>query len=282
MLKKRPMYWKCQLIGWMIYSITLYLFGLAAKIDQTSLIQAIIQYALIGFLLTHLMKTILLKMIATNKSFKTQVFYFFSVTLLFSILATILFRLTELGLSLYELDVDMDAKSIFFVRTLLAFSTFLTWNLIYFSYHYIEKNRKEQIEKIRFEKELQIQKLKSEKTQAEMRQQATELQIEAIVATQEQERKRISRDLHDDVGTKLSALNLYLYSLSEKATLTNNEEIKSLAQGSRQFIKETMQDVRELLLNLSPTVLEEFGYTTAIEGLVTKINETKQINFDLV
>ena len=43
-----------------------------------------------------------------------------------------------------------------------------------------------------------------------------------------------------------------------------------------------MQDVRQLLLNLSPTVLEEFGYTTAVEGLVNKINETKQIHFDLV
>jgi signal transduction histidine kinase len=38
-----------------------------------------------------------------------------------------------------------------------------------------------------------------------------------------------------------------------------------------------MHDVRQLLLNLSPTVLEEFGYTTAVEGLVNKLNETKQI-----
>ncbi len=43
-----------------------------------------------------------------------------------------------------------------------------------------------------------------------------------------------------------------------------------------------MQDVRQLLLNLSPAVLEEFGYTTAVEGLINKINETKQIQFSLV
>jgi signal transduction histidine kinase len=43
-----------------------------------------------------------------------------------------------------------------------------------------------------------------------------------------------------------------------------------------------MYDIRQLLLNLSPTVLEEFGYTTAVEGLISKINETKQIHFDLV
>jgi len=132
------------------------------------------------------------------------------------------------------------------------------------------------------ENELQIQKLESEKTKAELERQATELQIKAMVATQEQERKRISRDLHDDVGTKLSALNLYLSSLSEKATAINNDEIRSLAQSSKQFIKEAMYDVRQLLLNLSPTVLEEFGYITAVEGLVNKINETKQIRFDLI
>ncbi len=108
------------------------------------------------------------------------------------------------------------------------------------------------------------------------------IQIKAMVATQEQERKRISRDLHDDVGTKLSALKLFLSSLKEKASHSNDGEIRSLAQSSEQFITEAMQDVRRLLLNLSPAVLEEFGYTTAVEGLVNKINETKQIQFTLV
>jgi signal transduction histidine kinase len=107
-------------------------------------------------------------------------------------------------------------------------------------------------------------------------------QIRVMVATQEEERKRISRDLHDDVGTKLSALKLFLSSLHEKAIYTDNKEIKSLAESSEQFITEAMQDVRQLLLNLSPAVLEEFGYTTAVEGLVNKINETKQIHFSLV
>jgi len=107
-------------------------------------------------------------------------------------------------------------------------------------------------------------------------------QIKTMVATQEEERKRISRDLHDDVGIKLSALKLYLSSLSEKASVTNNEEIKLLAQSSEDLISEAMQDVRQLLLNLSPSVLEEFGYTTAVEGLVNKINETEQLHFNLV
>ncbi len=107
-------------------------------------------------------------------------------------------------------------------------------------------------------------------------------QIKSMIATQEEERKRISRDLHDDVGTKLSALKLFISALHEKAIETNNEEIKSLAISSEQFITEAVQDVRQLLQNLSPAVLEEFGYTTAVEGLVNKINETKQLHFNLV
>ena len=107
-------------------------------------------------------------------------------------------------------------------------------------------------------------------------------QINVMVATQEEERKRISRDLHDDVGTKLSALKLFLSSLHERASDTNDEEIKLLAESSEQYITEAMQDIRRLLLNLSPAVLEEFGYSTAVEVLVNKINETKQINFNLV
>jgi len=107
-------------------------------------------------------------------------------------------------------------------------------------------------------------------------------QIKAMVATQEEERKRISRDLHDDVGTRLSALKLFLSSLNEKAACINNAEISSLAKSSEQFITEAMQDVRQLFLNLSPAGLEEFGYTTAVEGLVNKINETNKINFTLL
>lgn len=107
-------------------------------------------------------------------------------------------------------------------------------------------------------------------------------QINVMVSAQEGERKRIAMDLHDDVGTKLSALKMSLSSLHDNAITANNNEIKMLAENTEQFITEVMQDVRQLLLNLSPTVLEEFGYTVAVEGLVNKINETKQLHFDLV
>ena len=107
-------------------------------------------------------------------------------------------------------------------------------------------------------------------------------QIKTMVATQEDERDRLSRDLHDDVGTRLSAIKLYISSLGKKLEENQLTEAKSMAANSARLIDETMSDVRKMLLNLSPQVLEEFGYTTAVEVLVGKINETRMLNFDLV
>ncbi len=107
------------------------------------------------------------------------------------------------------------------------------------------------------------------------------LQIKNMVATQEEERKRISRDLHDDIGTRISALKFLLSTLLEKVTNKSDQEIKSLAESADHLVKETMQDVRRLLQNLSPAILEEFGYVAAVEGLVSKINETKKMHFNL-
>jgi signal transduction histidine kinase len=107
-------------------------------------------------------------------------------------------------------------------------------------------------------------------------------QIKTMVATQENERDRLSRDLHDDVGTRLSAIKLYISSLGKKLEENQVNEARLMAASSARLIDETMSDVRKMLLNLSPQVLDEFGYTTAVEVLVGKINETRMLNFDLV
>jgi ligand-binding sensor domain-containing protein/signal transduction histidine kinase len=126
--------------------------------------------------------------------------------------------------------------------------------------------------------------------------------INIMVAAQEDERRRISRDLHDDVGMKLSALKLMLSSLHEKSLAAKNEdiaglaakneeidglaakneEIGALAKSAENLLSETVQDVRQLLHNLSPGILEEFGYITAVEGLVDKINQSDRTRFTLV
>lgn len=106
-------------------------------------------------------------------------------------------------------------------------------------------------------------------------------QLKTVIATQEEERKRISRDLHDDIGTKLSALKLFLSSLKNNAQKKEYLKVDTLAENSEQLIGETIKDVRKMLLNLSPGILEEFGFVAAIESLVNKINQAGAVRFDL-
>ncbi len=290
MKKGLSTYWWCQIVGWSMYVLLPTLFYLSMSgLFIRSVLPSLFSMAILGILFTHIMRLFILKAGLLQLNIRKQIVYTFLTTVFFSFIYALvsawLSEVLHLGdelLKLYNFKNSLNK-----VNTILLFSysTFCylgVWNLIYFSYHYIQRSRRQLIEKISFENELKVQRLESERIKAELQRHAAELEIKAMIATQEQERKRISRDLHDDIGTKLSALSLFLSCLNEKALVTHNEQIRSLAESSQEFIKEAMQDVRSLLVNLSPSVLEEFGYTTAVEGLVNKINETNMIRFNLV
>jgi len=67
----------------------------------------------------------------------------------------------------------------------MAFSNFFffgIWNLVYFIYHYFQKSRLQRDNQIRLENQLKLQLLEGEKTKAELQQQATELEMQALRA----------------------------------------------------------------------------------------------------
>lgn len=90
-----------------------------------------------------------------------------------------------------------------------------------------------------------------------------------ILNSQEEERKRIARDLHDDFGARLSTLKLYIQT-SEKSTGESPEILKA----SRQMIDDTISQLRNILLNLSPKALEENGIVSALSEVRDYINRT--------
>ena len=290
MKKGLSTYWWCQIVGWATYVIlpNLFYFSIGRLFIWNILLQ-LFGMAILGIIFTQIMRLFIIKAGLLQLNIRRQIAYTLFTTVFFSFMFSLfpawlsgVLHLRHDILRLYNLEKRLDGLTMVLFLSYSNLFFLGIWNLIYFSYHYVRKSRKELIEKMHVENELKVQRLESERTKAELQRQAAELQIKAMIATQEQERKRISRDLHDDIGTKLSALSLFLSCLNEKASATDHEQIRSLAERSEQFIKEAMQDVRRLLLNLSPSVLEEFGYTTAVEGLVNKINETNMINFTLV
>jgi two-component system, NarL family, sensor kinase len=93
----------------------------------------------------------------------------------------------------------------------------------------------------------------------------------ATLLGQEQERKRLAQDLHDEIGTMLSVTKISLNQL-ERQFGTNNT-LLVLSDKTRSLLNETMGNVRRISRNLVPTTLERFGLLAALEELTEKVSE---------
>jgi len=85
-----------------------------------------------------------------------------------------------------------------------------------------------------------------------------------ILSTQEDERKRISRELHDEVGQSLTAINVTL------ATMRNNG-VGNTASGQKLaetqvLLQETMETVHRFARDLRPAMLDELGLLPALRS----------------
>ena len=105
-------------------------------------------------------------------------------------------------------------------------------------------------------------------------------QLRLIVATQENEKKNIAAELHDDLGVRLSALKYFVTSL-RKYMQPNDAQAQEIYKKTITTIDESVEDVRYLLINLSPKTLDEYGYLIAVEDLVNKLSQLHIINISL-
>lgn len=85
-----------------------------------------------------------------------------------------------------------------------------------------------------------------------------------IVATQEEERKQLSRELHDHVGQMLTGLRMELGRIERLGTPGNARVAQALADG-RALVDDIMRTVRDLALGLRPSMLDDFGLQPALE-----------------
>jgi len=92
--------------------------------------------------------------------------------------------------------------------------------------------------------------------------------LRLMVRAQEEERRRIARDLHDDFGARLSTLKMYLQAIGKQTP----EQVKNLSGHAASMIDTTIQELRNILFNLSPKTLEEHGLSAALHDLADNIN----------
>ncbi len=97
-----------------------------------------------------------------------------------------------------------------------------------------------------------------------------------ILAAQEDERARIARELHDEVGQGLTAALLYL----ERAGREAGEDNGRLAE-AREAVRESLEDVRGITLRLRPEALDDLGLGAALIALSERIRDGAAIEIAL-
>jgi len=91
-----------------------------------------------------------------------------------------------------------------------------------------------------------------------------------LIDAQEIERKRISMELHDELGQALNVTKLRLR-LIEKGLREDQRTIREDCEELLEYMNHVIEDVRRLSLDLSPTVLEDLGLTSALRWLVDNL-----------
>jgi signal transduction histidine kinase len=96
--------------------------------------------------------------------------------------------------------------------------------------------------------------------------------INAIINTEENEKKRFAKDLHDGLGPLLSTVKMSLSALTDKIDDPHGQEI---LKNTNHIVNEAISTIKEVSNNLSPHVLSNFGLSSAISAFTAKINQTK-------
>jgi signal transduction histidine kinase len=88
-----------------------------------------------------------------------------------------------------------------------------------------------------------------------------------LVRVQEEERKRLSRELHDHVGQMLTALRIETRAMSDLRN-SPGDEFGRHAGEALTLAEQALQTVRDMALGLRPSILDDLGLGPAIEWLV--------------
>jgi signal transduction histidine kinase len=96
-----------------------------------------------------------------------------------------------------------------------------------------------------------------------------------LIEVQEGERRRISQELHDDLGQRLALLEIQIYQLEHKC---HSADIAKGLKSLRDSVGEMDRDIHRICYELFPVVLEKLGLIPALSSLCREFSETTGIS----
>jgi signal transduction histidine kinase len=125
------------------------------------------------------------------------------------------------------------------------------------------------------ERDSEEQRVHAENAEQEMR-----LLSQQLVATQEEERKKLTRELHDHVGQMLTALRMEIGRSDRTRGASDLQHSQAVAE-SKRLLDTILRSVRDLVMGLRPSMLDDFGLQPALEWHVRDFRRRFSIPVDL-
>lgn len=102
--------------------------------------------------------------------------------------------------------------------------------------------------------------------------------LSAIIRTEEKERQKFSKELHDGLGPLLSSIKMAISAINKDNIGERNEKIIGKTESA---INEAIIAIKEISNNLSPHILERFGLEKAIKAFIETVSAGKKMTIKM-
>jgi two-component system NarL family sensor kinase len=96
--------------------------------------------------------------------------------------------------------------------------------------------------------------------------------VSSILDTEDRERKRISKEIHDSIGQTLSAITLNMDMVKKDKEALGDKAKQKLAT-SIELLHQAVSEARSISHNLMPVILSDFGYEVSVENMLESIGD---------
>ena len=171
-MSRNTRYWLSQLCGWGLFALINIFFAysfdkLGSSQERSDFYWRLVIFVTTGFILSHLMRYIIIGFNLLQKRLEQQLIIFVLITLVLAFAASTLENLLLMQFDLQN-KTERAFKDNFLLLVLSGafsmFTLFFIWNLIYFMYHFVTKSQKQQLDTLKLEalvKELELKSIKA-------------------------------------------------------------------------------------------------------------------------
>ena len=100
-----------------------------------------------------------------------------------------------------------------------------------------------------------------------------------LIRVQEEEKSRLARELHDEMGANLTAIGMDLTNVGEQLR-SSHPQLAAMLQRARRTLVDTVQLKRRIIENLRPSLLDNMGLSAALQSYCADYARVTMLDFD--